>query len=215
MKTRLLLIGAILLLAIPLAYLLQDVTRQVFLVQILRITWTIRLLFESLPQTITWSILVAVALLIAVRSLMARPIPEQQPDRATEQLGQVSTLTKRVQRSWELEYSRRSLARDMRALALEVLAYQHRTTAQQIRQDLRTGRLEMPPEIQAYLNMERWPIRMRPTNFLLRLRRRLSPRARAPQMDPELERIVQFLESQLGIGPWLEDRPQVEAQSDR
>jgi hypothetical protein len=210
MRKRLLPIVAVLLLAIPLAYLLQGLSRQVFLIQVLRFAWTIRALFESLPQTTVWIAFLVIALLIAVRSLIKRRMPGR-PESGMEaaQPGQVFVMARRVQRSSELAYSRRSLARDMRALALEVLAYQRRTTSEQMRRELSARRLDVPPEIQAYLNIEQVPIQPRSATLFSRLVRRLSPRARAPQIDPELERVVQFLESQLGIGPQPQDRPHI------
>jgi hypothetical protein len=215
MKKRLLLTAAILALAIPLVYLLKDMAQQFFAIEILRLAWTVRILFESLPQTRLWAAFLAVALFLAARSLIEHRTPRQQePDLETEQLGQVAVVTGWIQRSWSLAYSRRSLARSMRALTLEVLAYQHRSTPEQIRQELRTGRLEVPPEIQAYLDLGRSPVYTPPTSLLARFRRRLWSSVRAPQVDPELERVVHFLESQLEIDHQPENRSPWEVQRD-
>jgi hypothetical protein len=95
-----------------------------------------------------------------------------------------------------------------------VLAYQRRSTSEQIRHELRAGRLEVPPEIQAYLDLGRSPVYTPPTSLLARFKRRLWSSMRAPQVDPELERVVQFLESQLEIEHLPEDRPPWEVQHD-
>jgi hypothetical protein len=227
MKKRLLWVAAIVALAIPLVYLLRGLARQVLAVEIVRLAWTARILFESLPQTRLWAVFVAIALFIAARSLIERRSPHPlEPDLEAWRPGQVSVVTRWIQRAWRLSYSRRSLARDMRALTLEVLAYQHRTTSQQIRQELRAGRLEVPPEIRAYLDLGQAPVYQPPASWLVRLRRRLWGRAEAPQWrrlwasvrppqrDPELEQVVQFLESQLGIESPLTDRPASEVRRD-
>jgi hypothetical protein len=198
MRRRLLLIAATLLLAIPLTYLLRNVARQVLLIQILRLAWKVRLLFESLPQTYLWTLLVAVAVLIVVRSLMVGGQPHPPPENVSAgQLGPLSKLTRQIQRARESEYARRGLARDVRALALEILAYQCRTTSEQLRRDLRAGTLDLPPEILAYLNLERRPAGSQVPNHFARLKHRLLRRAGAFRTDGELERVVQFLESEL------------------
>jgi hypothetical protein len=201
MRKRLLLVGAVVLLAVPLVYLLKDLARQVFLVQILRIAWVVRLLFESLPQTSVWAAFLVLASLIAVRSLTGRRRTGQQDSSGmVRKPGQVSAIARQIQHASRLVYPRRSLARSMRVLTLEVLAHQHRSTPGVMMQRLRNGGLELSPAVQAYLNLEQQPMPGRGAGLFSRLRHLLSPRTRTVLIDPDLEQTVRFIESQLEIG---------------
>jgi hypothetical protein len=207
MRRRLLFIGAILILAVPLVYLLRGVSQQILLTRIWHLAWTVRLFVEGLPQTVVWILLVVVAALVVARSFMVRgqrSLPAD--DEAVEVPGPVSVLTGRIQLARESQYSRRGLARDVRRLTLDVLAYQRRTTSEQLRQDLRAGRLDLPPEILDYLHLEQWPRGGEVVGFLTRLKRRLLRQAPKLHRDPALDRVVEFLESELGSGPGPEGR---------
>jgi hypothetical protein len=207
MKKRLLLVGAILLLAVPLAYLLLDVSQHVFVVRILHLVWRVRLLFESLPQTYLWTALVVIAALIVLRRFLARGQPHPpREDVAVQGPGRITTLTRQVQRARKSEYARRSLAREVRDLAVEVLAHERRMTSEQLRRDLRDGRLDLPPEVLSYLNLERWPTQRELPGFFTKLKRRLSWRPKASQPDYELRQVIEFLEAELRRGPQPEDR---------
>jgi hypothetical protein len=169
---------------------------------------------QSVPQTIIWAVFLGVPLLLVLISLTRRQEPAQQELHAQrDRLGDIASMAQRVQRSLTLGYSRRSLARYMRTLALEVLAYQHRSTAERMRRQLRDGTLDVPPEIRAYLDVEHTSGPERPLSFWARLKRRLARPPAAP-MDPELERIVHFLEASLHIEPRAGDRVAVEAYRD-
>jgi hypothetical protein len=215
MRKRLFPMGIVLLLTIPLAFLLKDVARQVFLIEFPQIVWRLRLLFQIVPQTAIWTFFLGVILLVALRSLIRRETPRRQELEAeTEQLGQISAMARRIEHASELAYFRQSLGRELRSLTLDVLAHQYRATSEQMRQYLRDESLEIPPLVQSYLNQEGAPIRSSPSRLFSRIRQRLSPRMRAPRIDPELERTVQFLEFQLGIGAQPEDRRPQEVRRD-
>jgi hypothetical protein len=198
MRIRLLLIVAILLLAIPLGFLLRDVTRDIFLMELLRMARGARLLFESVAQTSVWIGFLALALLLALASLIRRGDPSQPaPETEIERPGPIHGLVERIEYAANVDYFRRRLAYDLRTLTLEVLAHQHRTTAEQMRQHLDAGTLAAPEEIQAYLRAKPSPDAARSRGLLSRLKQWLSSGMRAGASDPELERVVQFLESQL------------------
>jgi hypothetical protein len=207
MRKRLVLMGIALLLTIPLAFLLKDVAQQIFLIELPQTAWRLRLLLQIVPQTAIWTFLLGLVLLIAVRSLVRREAPpRQESDTGAEQLGQISAIARRIEHASDLAYFRRSLASELRSLTLEVMAHQHRATPEQMRRLLMDEGLEIPSQVQNYLNQEEAPIRSSPSRLFARLRRRLSRGMRFPQIDPELEQTVQFLESQVGIGPQAEDR---------
>jgi hypothetical protein len=68
---RVLLIPAGLVVAAILAFLLQDVIRQVVVTPLAYLWWVLNLTFSAIPQLILWIILVAVLILIVISSLVS------------------------------------------------------------------------------------------------------------------------------------------------
>ena len=134
MRQRLLLVGLILLLAIPLVLLLQDFTREILLAEVLLFVWTLRVIIGSLPQLPIWLLFVILVLFIAVATLLGPRKPEPEAPRTGEPcLGQVGFLATRLRRVAKGEYFRWDLARYVSGLVLDVLAYRRRTTVPRLR----------------------------------------------------------------------------------
>lgn len=216
-ERRLLFIGIILLLAIPLAVLLRDFVRDVFLVEVLRMFWGARMLYESLPQLPLWILLLVILVVIAVRSLGRRKRASQKRiEKKVENQGQVQVLARWIERTTKGEYFRWSLAQHLGGLTWEVMAHREHTTPAQLKQGMRSGRLDLPPVIQAYLQSARLPEHSIMTGLISRIRGRLGIATSAPSFDPALEKVVQFLEDQMeiaappnagaqrSVGPWPE-----------
>ena len=210
MRKRLFLsIVLILLLTVPLALLLRDFARDVFLVELWRVFWGARILFESLPQLPIWGLLLVALLVIALRSLVRRKgMRREEAEDEVEYQGQVRVLTRWIQRALEGEYFRWSLAQHLGGLTWEVMAHQERITPDQVKQRLRAGRLDLPPVIQAYLQSARSPSSTTPAGLLSRIRDRFGSSAQPPSLDPALEGVVRFLEDQLQLPAQPEARHQ-------
>lgn len=210
-RRRLSLVGLVLLLAAPLVLILRDVARNVIVVQLLRILWIGRILFESIPQLPLWALFLVVAASIAVRSLIKGRQPlqkvtivEADSSRVGDYPGRIQVLARWIQRAAEGEYFRWGLVQYLEELILEVLAHHEGATLGQMRQRLRTGRLDAPPEIQAFLQTKQRPTFSRPASLLSWLRRRLQSSteelwSQTSPSAPDLESIVQFLEDQLEV----------------
>lgn len=200
MRKRLLPAGLVLLVAILLIPLLKGFVRQVIVVPLLRLHWLGGLLFNSVPQTLFWALFLAVALFMAAKSLIRR---RKRTWRAAtiEALrpGQVQDLTRRIQYAARGGYFKRELARYLSELLLEVLADYERTTTEQIGIRLSTGGLDVPPEVRALLQAGSAPPFSKPIGFFEMLRHRFRLRAQTSLLDPDLERVVQFLEDRLNV----------------
>jgi hypothetical protein len=200
MKRHLLLAGAILLLALPLALLLRDFVREVFVVELLRVLWTVRLLFESVPQLLWWGLFLLAAVLVAIRSLGWRQRRGRRlVAKKAGPVGPVQDLAKRIERAAEGDYFRWSLGVYLSDLAWEVMAQRERTTAEQVRQRFEAERMDLPPVVQAYLQSVRVPRYRLSTGLLSRIWRRLRPPSPALHPDVTLQHVVQFLEDQLEV----------------
>lgn len=196
MKKRLLPLLLILLLAGLLAPFLADFMAETVIGPLLYFLWVGRLLLASVPQLCLWSLFLLLVLVIALSSL-GRPRlsfrrtrqPQAEPTNRIE--GWINLL----QGTEEEIYYKWQLAQHLRDLTLNILADQRQLTPGQTRRLLQAGRLELPPDIQRYLEASlvsfshftappslHWPGR--------------EPPAPATPLDLAPERIIQYLEDQ-------------------
>ena len=198
MRRRLLLVGLVLLLALPLVLLLRDFTREVLLAEVLVFVWTMRIVLGSLPQLPLWLLFILLVLFLSLLSLLGqrKPAPEA-PQPEVRGPGQIRFLGSRIRRAGKGEYFRWDLARYVSGLVLDVLAYRQRTTASQLRACLRTEGVDAPPDIQKYLREGHSPIYTLSANLSSRFRHLFSPGSRNPPHDQDIDQAVQFMEDQL------------------
>ena len=189
---RWLLLLLILLLALPLAGFFQGWVQEVLLIELARLYWSIRLLVESLPQVGLWGTFLAIVLLVAVGSLgWGWKLERKGPGKWAAPESQVQMLARWIQHADEGEYFHWSLSQHLNTLLCEVLAYREHITPAAVRRRLRSGQIELPPEVDAYL--QTW----RPGRPARRRLRKRAFRANGP--EPSLESVVQFLEDQMEV----------------
>ena len=190
----------VLLLSIPLGFLLRDFVREVLAPEIMRLYWSARLLLESLPQLPIWIAFLLFALLGAIGTLFSTESPLQAEGRPRlRRGGRVAILSGWIRRASEAEYFRWRLAQHLAVTTWEVMAYREHLDAQEIKERLRTGRLDVPPAVLDYLRERRPPRLPASEGWLSRLARRLRRDGGGPARDPGLESVVQFLEEQMEV----------------
>lgn len=214
LRERLLLLGLVLLLAIPLVFVLRGGVREAIVVPVLYILWLGRLFLQSVPQSLLWALFLMVGLVVAVRSFRAargstqHSIPPRRV-RGGAYSGPVWTWQRRIHLVARGSYYEWYLAQHLGRLAQEVLVTRERLAPGQIKLHhlFSDGGLDAPPEVRAYLEAGLGSLPPRSVRFprLARLLRRFRPPAQASPLDLDPERVVQFLERQLEVGRQLED----------
>lgn len=196
-RNRLLLLGLVLLLTIPLTLALRDVVREGVLIPLLYVVWFGSLAFNAVPQVFFWAILLIVVLVLAVTSLVRRKQPVQGEHRVNPgNPGQVHVWARRIHLMERGDFSRWYVAQHLRRLILDVLAYHERLDFEQVKRYLRTGDLEVSLEVGVCLQVGLAPEYSKSRGILFRLWRRLRPSTQASP-DLDLESVVQFLEDRL------------------
>jgi hypothetical protein len=197
MRRRIFPLALILILAGLLTLVLQEYTRHLIM-PFLFIVWVGQLLFETIPQVIIWGLFVAIALLIAGRSLLKRSaLPPMAPRSQPPPEGRIESWARLIEQSKKETYYRWQLAQPLQELAIDILAHRQRSTPRQIKQQLvANSLLDLPPEIQAYLRAS-----MTSFSHLLTDRSRFRPGSAPSPLDLALEEIVQLLEDQLDYHP--------------
>jgi hypothetical protein len=201
-KRNLLPLAIVLLLTIPLALVLHDFARDVLLIELTRMVWEARMLFESLPQLPIWGLLLVSLVVMAVKSLGSHSKSQQtSAPQGAEHRGQVHLLARWIERTSQGEYFKWSLSQRLGGLTWEVMAYREHTTPEELKRRAHTGGLDLPPPIQTYLQSAAPSSFATPAGFLSRIRQRFGLHASSSSFDPALEQVVDFLEQQLEFGP--------------
>jgi hypothetical protein len=200
MKSRawLWLTAFVLLLAVLLTFLLQDVVRDWVALPLALILRLVNLVLGAVPQIVFWVLLLLLGASMAVQSLMEYKKHSPSAERVQEACsGRVRALLRWVQRERESAYFRQRLAYHLVRLATEL---------QSLRQERIPGRfnwrldgLNAPPEIQAYLEAGMTPLSWAAPNPLSRFVRWLRPRRAGSSQESDLEGVVRFLEDQLEV----------------
>lgn len=198
MRRRWVRFGAALLLAAPLAWLVVQWARGSlvpFLWVLLRYAG---LVIRSFPQVVYWIAALAIASLLAARSLLSvRQIKRAALRCPQPAPGPVQQLVEMIVAGRKDSYARWRLARRVGELVVEAVDGQHLPPAELRNRWLPGDRTDVPGEIQAYVRTGTWGAFWslpRRRGWLARLRRQLEP---SSPLDLDLERVVVYLEEQL------------------
>jgi hypothetical protein len=152
LKHHLLPLLIIILLAGLLTLVLGDWLREAMVTPLLYTIWVGRLIFDSIPQAAIWGLFLLFSLLLAAKSLLkTRPpaskviIPEPP---SAQRIGFWLNSLRRVEQDI---YYRWQLAQHLHKLAIDTLANDQRISPKEARQRLAQGALNLPPDMQAYL----------------------------------------------------------------
>lgn len=137
---------------------LRDFVSQAIVQPVAYIAWLAGLILRSIPQSLFWGVVVAVAVLAAWHNLgsarvalLSRrpphaPIVADQPDRSI-----LAAMFDDLARLRDSAFAREKVAFELRGLLVKLLAHREREPAAQIERRIRDGSLEAPPEIRALL----------------------------------------------------------------
>ncbi|MBS1253445.1 MAG: hypothetical protein MAG451_02494 [Anaerolineales bacterium] len=197
MRRRLLVASLASLIVAGLGWYLREFVRETVVVPLLYASWIAQLVVGMLPQALVWAIFLVIAVYVAVRSLRGRRAPAREelgPE--TRQEGPVARWSRQIELATRGSYSRWRLAHQLGHLSVEALAYRGQLASEQVQEQLKKGKLELPPEVRVYLQAGLEATSHR--TFLTFDRRSQSAGQRSP-FDVDLEHVVQFLEAQLEV----------------
>lgn len=151
MRSRIIALGLALLLAGLIALIVTGAIEDVVIVPLLFLWWGARVLYESLPQALLWGILVAIAVLLIVKSIpwISAALPATGQGRASS--GRVTDWARYLRESGHDEHGRWRLAQRLTELAIEALAFREQCSPQEISRRLHDGTLDIDPQLRAYL----------------------------------------------------------------
>ena len=204
MKKRWLLIVPAFLLVGLLALLLRDFVRVAvdwLIDEVNYLLWYIDPYVTAIPQLIYWALLIFFALIMLASSLVGGEARRRRAwKKQTVRPGRVGTWLSWVQqasaRSSYRQFYRWRLAENLGMLARDVLAHNRPFRSGQGTGSLRAAEVDIPPEIQAYLEAGQTVEHL---GRLSGLRRLLRLGARASPLDLDPEQVVRFIEEQMEV----------------
>lgn len=134
------------------AYLLQDLVRDYLLTPVVFAYRILRLLVNALPQGIFWALFVIIGVLIALNSLYLKTQTSREVSKSREKVeSRAWQFSKWITGAPKSEYSRWMLARQLSALACEVLMYRQRLSADEVAIYVRRNQGKIPAKVRDYI----------------------------------------------------------------
>ncbi len=192
MSNRLLLAGLVLLALM--ALLVRGFVREIIVVPLLYGLWITGLILQSAPQFLLWSLFILVALIAASRSVMAPRLSVRRRRQGASHTGRLGEWAMLIDLARDDALTRWRLAHRLEELAIQTLAEHERAPADQVRQRLRNGKANVPPEIQRYLTA-RMPTGRRKAVMSNGVTSSKGAHTAALDLDPE--HVVRFLEEKV------------------
>jgi hypothetical protein len=166
-----------------LALLLKDFVRGKVIIPFLKVLRFV----DDLPQDLIWFFFIGIILFFAYKTLIKWKIPWSKSRRTqVVNQGQIEVLAELIRKANQGDYFRERLAQYLCDLTLKIIAHRERLTPEIMKERLKSGTLDVPPEILAYLQAG-----------LIWDSPHYRKREKTPLLDLDLKRIVQFLEHQL------------------
>jgi len=195
-----LLAGAMLLIALPMVFLVDDFVRDIIVAPAAYFAWVFGVILGALPQSLLFAAVVAIGLIVAVRSLrpLRFPIWRTNPPLATTRGGAVSRWRYRLDMLQTGKYSRLRFNQHLGQLITEVLAHDERLSRRAVVSRLNAGEIEVPDGIRLVVQSLSQPELAHSRRSLLRrMRDALFPR---PTESPtDIAEFVSFLETHLAL----------------
>lgn len=204
LKRVLYIAAAVIALALPLMFLLEDFVRDAIVAPTAYALWLVSVIIDALPDAYLLGFAVTVVVYVAARSLLRESVqPERHGLPHSPSEGGASTWLRKFELVTKGSYSEQRLEHHVGQLLLRVIAYENRCSTREAGELVESGNLDLPPELTDYLEaaltrrLPRAPnIWERLKTFVLGSRR---PDVTADGIAAELEPILRFVENELKI----------------
>jgi Ca2+/Na+ antiporter len=201
----LVLIAAIFIPTLVVGFIFQDWLRETLLVPLLYMFWVSTLAFQSFDQLTIWKLTLVFALILsfvyAVRKAKY-PVNSTQSDGAPRLLkrGRIYYWGQQIHIVKNAMYTMRFRYHDLAQLIIKTLMYKENSNRKKILARIRSGELEMPPEVRAIILREETENVPLPQVGLLQQLQQMFSTQEKPQVisrrgpDQKLEKVLNYLE---------------------
>ena len=202
MKKRFSVYVIILVVAIPITLGLEGFVQDIIVVPLLNIILVGTYLLRNIPQSILWAAFMVFAIVLCIRSLTRTSTTLRAIEKSQKNItGPVSIWVKRIRDAGNGVHSERDLKRHLKSLLISTVAYNDGKSRIQIKGSTKSKDLEIPLEIQDYLNV--CDNEIPPTHYFLSeigsLLRTWLGKRRPILLNTESENVVKYMENLLKV----------------
>jgi hypothetical protein len=192
----------------------RDVIYERFVVRLAEILWYAGIVLNSVSQELYWIVLLVIVLVTAFGTavglfLRAEADVPQSPPAGVRPVSRARHWTELIYVRAPIQYTRELMNNEVRGLLLNHLGFGEDVDRSKIEEMIQSGELDLPAEVVPYLSKRRheWTRRekkrtgLRGYLFWLeeRLNKRRDIKMKREPIDPQLESVVSYLESQLEV----------------
>jgi hypothetical protein len=151
-KSRLRAIILIVAIAMPSAFIFREFIRDQLVIPIAYVFWIIQLYAESVPQMFVWIFLILLAVILLAKGVLKVPKLAGSRGRGSyRRMGQVETWLEWINRAKGGRYFKSRLSRRLAELTIASIAFDKRISERDVERGLEHGLLNLPENVQAYL----------------------------------------------------------------
>ena len=188
-----------------LAILYQDQLKEVVLVPMLYVLWAGELMFKSFDQQCIWllALVIALVLSLAFSRRTVEPVEDHRISAPHHYLtaGRIRFWRGQIRVGSSAVYASGYRRSELRRLVIKALAYREGVSNEEIKEQLRSGGLSVPPEVSYILGLDDTRDSPdQPVDLMKRIEEWFDQtivrfRASAFSPDPRLEKVADYLES--------------------
>ena len=202
LKRILFMAGFIAALGLPLMFLMENFIRDAVVTPVAYMVWVFGVVLDALPQSYLLAGIIAVAIYAAARSLGREPAPVQRQKLTAAPAGGAATAWHRkLELSTKGGYSRRRIQQQVGQLILQVIAHEQRLPVREIAQGIETGEIEIPADLNVYIEAATYRGFPRTPGLWARLKSFLlgtsAPKNASHTVAADLGPALRYLETQL------------------
>ena len=200
-----LLVGLVLIATGVLTFLLRDLVRENIVLPMTYALWLGDLMLRSVPQALLLGVLIALCLVILLRSATksnrVEPPPSYAPPASAQYHSRLLFWVRQLSRMEDSQFAVEKLAVELRNLTLRILSTQEHLTDDELIQAIKRGTLEIPAEVRdLILRPQDWMTANPPSEWQLFLRwlRRNKPQPPANDaQSAKLDAAIRYIESRV------------------
>jgi hypothetical protein len=196
--------GVLLALAVPLMILLEDFVREAIVMPLAYQVWLLRVVTDALPQSLVISVVVALAVYLAVRSLRpGKPVDAETQRRSRESEGALRRWNERLSLLVEHRYSRDRFDHYIGRLVTKVIAHSEHLSTREVNARLQAGDLPVPDDIRPFVEAAYGSRLLERRGFLAWLRSLMAgerpERVTLNTVREDVTPVLDYIESQLRL----------------
>jgi len=202
LKRILFMAGFIAALGLPLMFLMENFIRDAVVTPLAYMAWVFGVVLDALPQSYLLAAIIAVAIYAAARSLRRDPPPlQKQRLTSAPPEGTAAAWYRRLELTSKGAYSQQRIQQQIGRLILQVIAHEQRLTAREVAHRIETGEIEIPVDLNVYIEAATYRGLPRAPSLLSRLKSFImgtsSPRNAIRTIALDLDPALRYVEAQL------------------